>query len=112
MDCSDPLVLQQLLDGDLDETRANIVAQHVESCDRCRAAARRAAELNAFVQEQLGAEDEGEDEATTASLASIARRLPLHTRTSPLSWWRRSWLAVAAAALIAILLPVVLVLGP
>ncbi|MGH9456106.1 MAG: anti-sigma factor family protein [Thermoanaerobaculia bacterium] len=100
MACSDPLVIQRLLDGDLDETQAEIVARHVLTCVSCRSETKALSELRAFIQDQLGIEDEGEEEKSAATLAEIARRLPPPLARHPdAPWWRRRILLATAAAL-------------
>lgn len=109
MDCSDRIGLQRLLDGDLEETQAELVAHHLESCPTCRAAARELTTLRSFVQDELGSEDRAEEGAAAAVLAAIAGRLPASEASQPVStaWWRRTWLAAAAVAVLALLLPLV-----
>lgn len=107
MGCSDLITLQRLLDGELDETAAELVSHHADSCERCRDVLRELAAARTFVQAQLGDEDEGEDEAASAALAVIAAQLST-SRTSepaPSGWWRRTWLTTAAMALLGLLLP-------
>jgi hypothetical protein len=110
MGCSDPLVLQRLLDNELDEAQAELVTHHLESCASCRAQIRLAAEARSFVQDQLGVEDEGEEDATTAALAAISRHLPAQTARpqASSSWKRRTWLT-AAAGILALFLPLLVV---
>lgn len=107
MGCSDLITLQRLLDGELDETAAELVSHHADSCARCRAVLQELAAARALVQAQLGAEDEGEDEAASAALAVIAAHLPMSrtTEPAPSGWRRRTWLTTAAMALLGLLLP-------
>lgn len=107
MACSDPLLLQRYFDGDLDPAQAELIASHLNDCDACRSDGRRVAEVRAFVQEQLGAEDEGEEEATARAVADIARHvLPVHTaRQDVARWWRRTWMATAALIVMALIVP-------
>ncbi|HUP47216.1 MAG TPA: hypothetical protein VNA04_00350, partial [Thermoanaerobaculia bacterium] len=94
---------------DLDAAGAEVVADHLESCEACRVDARSAGELRAFVQEHLGAEDEGEEETTAAAVSAIARRvLPPHVaRPDVVSWWRRTWMATAALLVVALMVPAI-----
>lgn len=107
MACSDSLLLQRLIDGDLEALQAEVLADHLETCDTCRAEARRVAELRAFVQERLGAEDEGEEEATASAVAAIGRSVfpPPAARPVGMRWWRPTWMATAAIIIIALLVP-------
>jgi hypothetical protein len=112
MSCSDVLILQRLLDGDLDEAQAELVAHHLESCSACRNDAVQLAELNSFVQSHLGAEDEGEEDADTATLARISQRLPRQSHQSSVrfAWkWNRTWMTAASVGALVLLLPLVFV---
>ena len=110
MGCSNDLDLQRLLDAELDEVQAELVAHHLEGCDRCRAVVEELRAERAFVQDRLGEEDEAEEQAAAASLAAVANRLPV-AKPVPArgggasKWFRHSWLAAAAAVVIALLLP-------
>ena len=104
MECSDFIVLQRLIDGDLEEAQAELVSHHAQSCQDCRANLAQAAADRAFVQNQLGIEDDGEDEASAAAIARIAARLPLANPSGGRTWWRRVLLAAAVAGL-ALLIP-------
>jgi hypothetical protein len=107
MNCSDLLLLQRLLDGDLDETQAELIAHHVESCAECQAVTKELASARSFVEERLGNEDEGEDETTAAAAARIRQRLPA-APTAPeriASWWRGRLMAAAAVVALALFLP-------
>ena len=106
MSCADHLLLHRLMDGDLDETAAELVAFHLESCADCRSAMAVVAGERSFVQDRLGAEDDGEQEAAAAALASIAARLREH---SPVTRVRRGarlrgWLASAACVSVVVLI--------
>lgn len=105
MNCSDSLLLQRFIDRDLDDEHAEIVAHHLESCAACRAEAQGLAELRRFVQDRLGLEDEGEEEAAAAAFSSISARLPT-VRRGTAQWWRPRWLAAAGVALAVLLLPI------
>lgn len=106
MDCSDVIVLQRLLDGDLDEVQAELVSHHVEDCADCRAVTKNLAAARSFVQDHLGVEDEGEEDAASTALDRIARALPAQTaRAGASGWWRRAWLAAAVLASLVVLFP-------
>ena len=110
MDCSDDLMLQRLLDGELDDVPAELGMHHLEGCARCRAVVKELTAERAFVQDRLGEEDEAEEQAAAASLAAVASRLPTSkpvvTRgAGPSRWLRRSWVAAAAAVMLALLVP-------
>lgn len=109
MGCADLIMLQRLLDDELDEAQAEIVAHHVQSCPQCGAFTRELLGLRSFVQYQLGVEDEDEDASSRTTLRVVARRLPAPQPVAVRSaaWWRRTWLATAAVALLALLFPVV-----
>ena len=106
MSCSDQLLLHRLMDGDLDETEAELLSFHLESCADCRSSMAVIAAERTFVQDRLGAEDDEEQETAASALASIANRLPPHpvvarVRRGP-RW--RAWLASAACASFVILI--------
>jgi hypothetical protein len=107
MDCSDFLMLQKQLDGELDEAQAEAVAYHLESCARCRAEANRLGELRTFVQERLGLEDDGEEESTAFALAEVSRIMGSHlaVRDDRPWWYQRIWLATAAILVLALAVP-------
>ena len=107
MACSDPLLLQRFLDNELDLPQTDVVAFHLESCDVCRAEARRIASVRMFVQEQLGAEDEGEEEATAQAIAAISSRIVESRPASSglIRRWRNAWLATAALIVLALVIP-------
>lgn len=107
MACSDPLLLQRFFDNEVDVPQTDVVAFHLETCDACRAEAARITSLRAFVQEQLGAEDEGEEEATAQTVAAISSRIVEHGPARPgfVRRWRSAWLATAALIVLALLIP-------
>ncbi|HET7712905.1 MAG TPA: hypothetical protein VFL80_13315 [Thermoanaerobaculia bacterium] len=110
MSCSDPLLLQRLIDGDLDEVQAELVSHHAEFCSDCSAAIRDLAALRTFAQERLGAEDESDGRDTEIRIARIAGALPHSTPGRPPRMWRRRpVLTTAAVAAFAAFLPLAFV---
>ncbi|HXI14621.1 MAG TPA: hypothetical protein VNM92_18540 [Thermoanaerobaculia bacterium] len=111
MGCSDPLLLQRLMDGDLDDAQAELIAHHVEACAHCSEATNNEAVLRSFVQDQLGVEDDGEQDAAAATLARIWLNLGTlqPARPGASAGWRPAWLATAAIALLVLLLPLLFV---
>ncbi|HXG55659.1 MAG TPA: zf-HC2 domain-containing protein [Vicinamibacterales bacterium] len=107
-DCSDPLVLQKFVDGELPGPEAELIAHHMESCRDCSGALAELKALGLFVQGRLGAEDEGEDEASHRILQAVGRRLPgaaLPVQPPVSARWRRPvWIGAAAALLLVVLL--------
>jgi hypothetical protein len=107
MACSDSLQLQRYADGDLDALHTSAIADHLETCDVCRDELRRLADLRSYIQERLGAEDEGEEELTATAIAAMASRLPAQPAVRGAQpWWRRTWMATAAIIVIALLIPI------
>lgn len=105
MSCSDPIVLQRLLDNELDDAEAELVAHHASSCADCRTELATLSDIRTFAQNQLGAEDDREEEASAAALARVAGRLPLPPESQSSGWWRRVMLAATLAG-VALLAPI------
>lgn len=112
MDCSDHILLQRLLDSELDDAQAEMVSRHLATCAACRAVTKEMTLDRGAVQEKLGEEDECEDDAAAAILATVAARLPFArpdvrqiTQRSGSEWLRRRWLAAAAVAMFVLVLP-------
>jgi hypothetical protein len=109
MVCSDPLLLQRFFDDELDPSQADVLADHLHACDGCRSEAARTVSLRTFAQDQLGAEDEGEEEATAQALAAIRARVLAQETARPRllgRWWRDTWLAAAAVLVLALTIPI------
>lgn len=106
MSCIDNVTLHRLLDGELDEIQSELVTHHVGGCDDCRHALQEAGALRAFVQGQLGSEDETEEDAASAAMKRVAGRVGDAVNVRPASVWRtRRMLFVAAAVAVLAILP-------
>lgn len=109
MVCSDPILLQRFFDDELDPSQVDVIADHLQTCDECRGEAAQTVSLRTFVQDQLGAEDEGEEEATAQALATIRARVVAQETARPrllLRWWRETWFAAAAVLVLALIIPI------
>lgn len=109
--CSLPLDLQRFVDGELPGPAEELIAHHLEGCRVCRAALTDLRALTCFVQDRLGAEDEGEEAASHRILRRVASGLPDGSaggegQAARARWRMPLWLGAAAAVFLAFLVSV------
>lgn len=98
--CADQGELQRLIDGELSDAAAELLAHHLQTCDRCRSDLAELRALVSYVQGHLGAEDDREEQDSARILRQVGRSFgPPDRAPARRAWWR--WLAAAAAVALA-----------
>jgi anti-sigma factor RsiW len=73
--CADPVTLQALLDGELDDAQTEVLMQHLLGCEGCAATVGELRRVRACAVEQLGRADDVDLVARGDALARVQRRI-------------------------------------